>query len=58
MLAVDVNDIDLTRAADHWAGSLAIAMSFYVPSLDDYLIVPPSFMRFASRKHSSHRTSS
>ena len=41
MLAVDVNDIDLTRAADHWAGSLAIAMSFYVPSLDDYLIVPP-----------------
>ncbi len=41
MIAVDVNDIDLTRAADHWAGSLAIAMSFYVPSLDDYLIVPP-----------------
>ena len=41
MLAVDVNDIDLTRAADHWAGSLVIAMSFYVPSLDDYLIVPP-----------------
>ena len=35
-LAVDVNDIDLTREADHWAGSLAIAMSFYTPSLDEY----------------------
>ena len=36
-----MNDIDLTRAADHWAGSLAIAMSFYIPSLDEYMNVPP-----------------
>ncbi len=40
-LAVDVNDIDLTREADHWAGSLAIAMSFYTPSLDEYTNRPP-----------------
>ena len=40
-LAVDVNDIDLTREAGHWAGSLAIAMSFYIPSLDEYRNVPP-----------------
>ncbi len=40
-LAVDVNDIDLTRAADHWAGSLVIAMSFYIPSLDEYTNLPP-----------------
>ena len=40
-LALDVNDVRLTRNADHWSGSVEIAMSFYIPSLDEYRNPPP-----------------
>ena len=40
-LAVDVNDIELNRAGDHWAGSLAVAASFYIDALDRYSNLPP-----------------
>ena len=40
-LAIDVNDIDLIREADHWTGSLAVVTSFYITELDRYSNGPP-----------------
>ncbi len=50
-LAVDVNDIDLIRKGDHWAGSLTVAMGFYATSLDEY-------RRFAPVRHEVRLTDS